>query len=216
MLIYKITNKVNNKVYIGQTVKTVEARWKEHQRHAIKQYPHDKDKHLYRAMRKYGLSNFSCEVIQDDIDNFDQLDKAEIYWIDFYQSFLFGYNETLGGQQRHNNKLPNELIIKDYMKTKSARKTAKNFGIDHSTVDAILNHNNVKRFSYRESVGKSIKIIKGDFEKVFNSVIEYAEWFAIQPFCKTNKSESVRTSLKNAKKKNKRYYGFDVIELNKE
>ena len=38
-------------------------------------------------------------------------------------------------------------IIEDYYKTKSARKTALNFGINHSTVDDILNHNNIKRFS---------------------------------------------------------------------
>lgn len=58
--IYKITNDVNGKVYIGKTLNTVESRWKEH--------CHDKDRRnmenrpLYRAMNKYGLEHFSIEI----------------------------------------------------------------------------------------------------------------------------------------------------------
>lgn len=212
MLIYKITNLLNNKSYIGQTIKPAEERWKEHQAHAYGKHINDQNKHLYRAMRKYGIENFSFEVVQDNIETFEQLDKAEIYWIDFYQSFLYGYNETFGGQ-KHHKKLPNKEIIQDYMVTKSARKTALNFGIDHSTVDDILNHNNIPRFSHRETTGKAIRITKDNFEKEFNSVKECAEWFAQQDFCRTNKPESVRTSLKQVRRDNKLYYGFKIEEI---
>ena len=123
MLIYKITNKINNKCYIGQTIKTAEERWKEHQSHAFGSHPNDINKTLYQAIRKYGLKNFTFEVLQDNIETFEQLDKAEIYWIDYYNSFIKGYNETFGGQQYHKI-LPNKEIIEDYYKTKSARKTA--------------------------------------------------------------------------------------------
>ena len=70
-------------------------------------------------MRKYGLENFTFEVLQDNIETFEKLDKAEIYWIDYYNSFVKGYNETFGGQQYHKI-LPNKEIIEDYYKTKSA------------------------------------------------------------------------------------------------
>lgn len=146
MLIYKITNKINNKSYIGQTIKSAEERWKEHQNHAFGKHENDIKKVLYQAIRKYGLENFTFEVLQDNITNYEDLDKAEIYWIDYYNSFLQGYNETRGGQLYHSY-LPCEDIIKDYLKTKSARKTAINFKIDHSTVDDILNSSNIKRFS---------------------------------------------------------------------
>lgn len=212
MLIYKITNKINNKCYIGQTIKAPEVRWKEHQSHAFGSHPNDKQKTLYKAIRKYGLENFTFEVLQDNIETYEQLDKAEIYWIDFYQSFLKGYNETFGGQSHH-LKLPNKEIIEDYKKTKSARKTAKNFNIDHSTVDDILNHNNIPRFSFREATGKQIQISKNSFEKTFPSVKDCAEWFAKQPFVKTNKVESVRTSLKDVRKENRTYYGYTVKEI---
>lgn len=210
MLIYKITNKINNKCYIGQTIKTAEERWEEHKLHAYGSHPNDQNKTLYRAIRKYGIENFSFEVLQDGIEDYDKLDLAEMYWIDYYNSFLHGYNETSGGQKFH-SRLPNKEIIEDYLKTKSARKTAKNFNIDHSTVDDILNHNNVPRFSQRETLGQKISISKDDFYKEFDSVVDCANWFVQQDFCKTKKVESVRTSLKACRRNNKTYYGF-IIE----
>ena len=174
MLIYKITNKINNKCYIGQTIKNAEERWKEHQAHAFGTHPNDVNKTLYKAIRKYGLENFTFEVLQDNIETYEQLDKAEIYWIDFYNSFVKGYNETFGGQKYHKI-LPNKEIIEDYYKTRSARKTALNFRIDHSTVDDILNQNNIPRFSFRQAAGKRILISKDDFQKEFDSVRDCAE-----------------------------------------
>lgn len=110
MLIYKITNKINNKCYIGQTIKNAEERWAEHQRHAFGTHKNDQNKALYQAIRKYGLENFSFEILQDNITNFEDLDKAEIYWINYYNSFINGYNSTQGGQAYHSY-LPNEEII---------------------------------------------------------------------------------------------------------
>ena len=212
MLIYKITNLINEKAYIGQTIKTADQRWKEHLSHIFGQHENDKNKHLYRAMRKYGVENFKFEVLQDNIETYEQLDKAEIYWIDYYNTFLYGYNETQGGQKYHSY-LPNKDIINDYLQTKSARKTAANFGLDHSTVDNILNVNGVPRFSHREAVGKKIGIKKENFYQEFNSVKDCAEWFANQDFCRTSKAESVRTSLKAARRENKTYYGFEIINI---
>lgn len=214
MLIYKITNLINNKCYIGQTIKTAEQRWKEHQSHVFGSHPNDQNKTLYKAIRKYGLKNFTFEVLQDNIETFEQLDKAEIYWIDYYNSFVKGYNETFGGQQYHKI-LPNTEIIEDYYKTKSARKTALKFGIDHSTVDDILNQNNIPRFSFREAAGKRIKISKGDFEKEFNSVKDCAEWFVENQICKTKNVESARAGLKTARsaKGNGLYYGYLIENI---
>lgn len=214
MLIYKITNLINNKCYIGQTAKTAEERWKEHKAHAFGSHPNDQNKTLYQAIRKYGVENFSFEVIQDNIDTFEKLDKAEIYWIDYYNSFVKGYNETFGGQQYHKI-LPNKEIIEDYYKTRSARKTALNFGIDHSTVDDILNQNNIPRFTFRQAAGQRIKISKKDFEKEFDSVKDCAEWFIENNITKTKKVESVRTGLKAARSENGNgfYYGYLIENI---
>ena len=125
-------------------------------------------------MRKYGIENFTFEVLQDNIETFEQLDKAEIYWIDYYNSFVKGYNETFGGQQYHKI-LPNKEIIEDYYKTRSARKTALKFGISNNTVDDILNSNNIPRFTFRQAAGQRIAISKDNFYKEFDSVKDCAE-----------------------------------------
>lgn len=91
--IYKITNKINGKVYIGQTSKTIEERWK---RHIIDTKRKDrKNSAIQNAILKYGKENFSIEEIEKcDIS---ELNNREIYWIAFYDSFHNGYNCTLGG-----------------------------------------------------------------------------------------------------------------------
>lgn len=91
--IYKITNKINNKIYIGKTERSIEERWKEHCSH-IKVYPNIP---LYRAISKYGKDNFSIEIIEE-CDNIS-IDEREIYWINYYNTYLGeGYNCTGGGE----------------------------------------------------------------------------------------------------------------------
>jgi group I intron endonuclease len=60
MLIYKITNRVNGKVYIGKTNTTIAKRWRKHLNEAKW---HDL-RHLYAAINKYGKENFSVETVE--------------------------------------------------------------------------------------------------------------------------------------------------------
>ena len=62
--IYKITNKVNNKVYIGQSIHVL-YRWGQHQRNAFNPNTHTYNYPLYRAIRKYGIENFQFEVLEE-------------------------------------------------------------------------------------------------------------------------------------------------------
>ena len=91
--VYKITNKVNNKVYIGKTEKTITDRWEGHLKAAEKHY----NKHLYDSMNHYGYENFIIEEIE--CCNSSILDEMEKYWIKFYKATnpLYGYNRTDGG-----------------------------------------------------------------------------------------------------------------------
>lgn len=90
MFIYKITNTVNNKVYIGQTIRPIVQRFKRHINDALNNVI---DTHFARAIRKYGQDNFICEEI-DTALNQDELTLKEQYWIKFYNSVEEGYNET--------------------------------------------------------------------------------------------------------------------------
>ena len=91
--IYKITNKENGKVYIGQS-NDCERRIKEHT------YP-NRYKNGYPidvAIHKYGKEHFTYEIIEEC--SIDELNEREMYWITFYQSHTHkGYNCGPGGNQ---------------------------------------------------------------------------------------------------------------------
>lgn len=95
MYIYKITNKINNKIYIGQVYnKTIYDRFERH----IKEANYNSKSYLCRAITKYGSENFTCELI-DTAKNLQELNQKEIYWIAYYNSTnkKIGYNLTPGG-----------------------------------------------------------------------------------------------------------------------
>ena len=90
MHIYKITNILNNKIYIGQTSKTPQQRWKRHVQDAN---ANRVNTHLASAIQKYGEDAFVVESICQT-DNQDELNKLEQYYIHLYDSLKNGYNET--------------------------------------------------------------------------------------------------------------------------
>ena len=92
--IYKIENKVNGQIYIGQTVKTVEKRFQQHKNNSNKSY--FSQIVLYKAFNKYGIENFECSEIEE-VPN-ELLDEREKYWIEYYDSYFNGYNSTRGGR----------------------------------------------------------------------------------------------------------------------
>jgi len=92
-IIYKITNLVNDKVYIGQTVKVLNCRKAEH----VHRCNFGERQHkLYKSMRKHGIDNFKFEVIFCCFKR-KYLDEMEKYFIRKYDSFVHGYNATDGG-----------------------------------------------------------------------------------------------------------------------
>lgn len=95
--IYKITNQINNKIYIGQTIKSRPTdRFSQH-RYLARHIEQEKTiSYLHRAMAEYGVDNFSFEIIEK-VEN-ELLNQQEQYWISFYNSLVpNGYNLTLGG-----------------------------------------------------------------------------------------------------------------------
>lgn len=95
MIIYKITNKVNSKSYIGCTTKSLEERWAWHLRSRFN------SKTIFsKALRKYGKECFKTEIIQI-CESFNEMLSKEIYWIAFYNATNreFGYNMIEGGNK---------------------------------------------------------------------------------------------------------------------
>lgn len=92
--IYKITNLINKKIYIGQST-DIYRRWNEHKSRSQSLLNNDSNCPLYVAMRKYGIKNFKFEIIEQI--EYLKLNEREIYWIAYYNSYNNGYNATLGG-----------------------------------------------------------------------------------------------------------------------
>lgn len=90
--IYIIRNKINSKVYIGQTTQRPKDRWKDH-----KSKSKYKNNVLYKAIRKYGIDNFYMNIIEDNVP-YEKLSEREIFWIEKYDSYKNGYNMTIGGE----------------------------------------------------------------------------------------------------------------------
>lgn len=91
MVIYSITNKVNNKTYVGKTIKSVDERFNAH----INTAKYGSQSHLHRAIRKYGKNNFIVSILEDNILSEVTLTEREIFWINKLNP---EYNMTLGGE----------------------------------------------------------------------------------------------------------------------
>ena len=128
--VYKITNDVNGKMYIGQTSRTLMERFEEHCRESmLKRFP---DRPLYAAMIKYGIEHFSIELIEET----DSPKEREIYWIEYYGTFKNGYNATFGGDGKRY--IDYDVVVETYKQTGSMIETATLLGICPDSVDNIL------------------------------------------------------------------------------
>lgn len=113
MIIYKITNKMNGKVYIGQTTKSLASR--------IYGHIHGHSR-IGKEMLKYGQDNFDISVI-DTAKTKEELDDLEVFWIAWYNSTQNGYNILQGGKATRDEL---KMIRKFGSNKKHRRKKRKN------------------------------------------------------------------------------------------
>ena len=120
-VIYKATNLINGKLYIGQTIDFV-SRVTKHKSDARHAFERKDSSYFHKAMHKYGVDNFKFEIIEK-IDN-SLLNEREKFWIKELNTFApNGYNLTLGGdafdgfvrkQTEEEKKKRKETLIKYY------------------------------------------------------------------------------------------------------
>lgn len=90
--IYKITNLETQQVYIGQSV-NIKERFRQHIKRGLGAETPTRNK-LYNAMETFGVENFTYEIVETCPKA--ELNDKERYWIDYFKSQEFGYNETRG------------------------------------------------------------------------------------------------------------------------
>lgn len=136
--IYIITNLVNNKVYIGQTIRTIEERWREHCRSCCS--ADELNMLIKKAIKKYGKENFTITELEKC--KVEDLNDKEIYYIKLYNSFQNGYNMTPGGKSGVKgfklNTNQQQICIELYKTGFSLRTIAKEFNVDKATIKHII------------------------------------------------------------------------------
>lgn len=135
-IIYKITNLLNGKVYIGQTIRSLKDRYSQH-KYKTSSSP------IHLAIKKYGHQNFIIEELEQCPINL--LDEREIFYINQYKSYCkrYGYNISRGGQQHRllPYKLSKEQIHEMFLLERqgvSHTELGKLFHINRKTVSIIL------------------------------------------------------------------------------
>lgn len=208
--IYKVTNKVNGKIYVGLTTDSLENRLKSHINDAMAT---KKNRPFYNAIRKYGQENFFIEQIEE-VDN-DLLLEREKLWIKEMHSYIgdersCGYNATKGGEGRWTYNY--QEIVDFYLKNNvSISLTAKKFNCDVSTVNRALISSSVKK----RSKASGIKIIgtnDENFQIEFISIKKAAEFLARE----LNKNpQTIRKRITNVirHKPNQKAYGYYWKEI---
>jgi group I intron endonuclease len=96
LLIYKATNRINGKSYIGQTVNGLKRR---RQRHVSDSLSDNRDSgsYFHRSILKYGEESFDWEILIKGDFTIKVLNRLEIHFISFYNTYIDGYNLTKGG-----------------------------------------------------------------------------------------------------------------------
>lgn len=170
--IYKITNNINGKNYIGQTSTTIKNRWKQHIQDSKKYC----NRPLYKAFLKYGINSFSIEIIEECSEK--EVNERERFWINYYNSYHYGYNATLGGEGslKYNYK----EIANKYLELKNQKETAIFFHCDESVVKNALDALNITRFkiNHSEKLKKRVLMLDKETEKplkIFSSLREAAK-----------------------------------------
>ncbi len=144
--IYKITNLINKKIYIGKTTGTLKDRFKKHA------WEDKSDNHfrmpIKKAIQKYGQENFTIDLIEEC--NVEEIDDREIYWISFYDTYKTknGYNCTPGGEggngKRKLSKEQELNVIKLKFDGYSSEELSKEYNVNKTTISNII-----KRHGYR-------------------------------------------------------------------
>ena len=190
--VYKITNDINEKVYIGKTYFSIEKRFSEHCKDSQRER-HEK-RPLYSAMQKYGIEHFHIELIEET----DIPEERERYWIEFYNSYHDGYNATLGGDGKC--LFDHKLLAKRLEEHPYICDVAKEFNCSKDLLRNIAQeyHIIIKNKAH-ETMQESCKTIsaydkEGKIVKTFSSTVEAAKWCYQEHKC-ANLNSGVRSHI---------------------
>lgn len=197
--IYKITNLINGKMYVGKTTKTIQQRFKEHCQDSKKERLSHRP--LYSDMKEYGCENFSVELLEEDNSNPEQ---KEIYWIEKLNTKIpNGYNIALGGNgKKLITNQEKEKIVKLYKEGHSIQDIYKITNRTTDMIAIILKENNISIRETKEYTSKTI----GQYDEDGNLIAIYKNIGLIEKELSGGNTHGHISAC--AKGKRKKAYGY--------
>lgn len=185
MVIYKLTNKTNGKVYVGQTTRDLKTRMAEHSR--------KKQTIVGKAIHKYGIENFIVEEI-DNGETVDELNTKEIDWISKFNCIApNGYNQCIGGDNTEGFNHRESSKKKMSESHKALDKHGANnpfFGVNHTDEQRKKWSEDRKNDPrYKENMKKAqlaslkslrVKVVNLDTKEVFESIKQAADKYDLK------------------------------------
>ncbi len=217
LLIYKITNKINGKCYVGQTTKSIEQRWKAH----CWQCNFNNNMIIYRAIKKYGKENFSIEKICD-CQNQKELNESEVKYIKYFDTMCpNGYNLCGGGGGTGiMSDIVKKKISKAHIGKKATPETREKLRISHlgfkvsdktkRKLSKCFKGKKQPKWAVDKRIKATIKAVAKKY-KLINPEGKIIHIFNMAEFCRNNKfSKSKMCEL--AVGKRKLYRGWKLFE----
>ena len=205
--IYKITNTINQKVYIGKTLLTPEARFKEHL--ADYERPRYEKRPLYSAFKKYGTDKFVLETVEECSE--EAVSEREEYWIQYYNSYRYGYNATRGGDGKRYADY--DLIFTLYKQGKNIKQIRELTGHDDRTIATALNSKGItaedrKKQGFQSIIKAVVMLDKNTLEElqVFESQSAAERFLGVKP------GSSHIASVCKGKRKTAQGYAWKYLE----
>ena len=186
--IYKITNDINDKIYVGKTTSSIEERFKQHLIDARKS--RQEKRPLYNAINLYGAEHFSIELIEECDISLEN--EREQYWIGYYRGYEDGYNATKGGDGKI---LYDYQLIENYIKQgKTTKEIIALVGCCADVVHKVakqsnssLNTNNILE---KNKIAVAQYDLNGNYIQSFDSMRAGARWI-----CENGYSQSTPSGV---------------------
>lgn len=208
--IYKITNKINNTIYIGQTRNSIHRRWLDHCKSAFNQKDKDYNQPLHSALRKYGKDNFIIEQIEECPN--ETLNNKEIYWISYYNSYYNGYNASLGGDGH--TKYNYDDIVNYYLQNNySLLKTCQYFSIYDQVVYTALRSKGIDYKALTETIKNKNRIKYNNYILLVEKNLVFKTMKDIDIYFQKTAHPNIRRCLNGITKK---AYNYHWKEISKE
>jgi group I intron endonuclease len=138
MIIYKVTNLINGKVYIGQTSQSLKVRWCKHCSAVKKRNSFFK---LQEAIKEFGTENFTIEQV-DSAESKEEANEKEVFWIKFYNAIGEGYNTSPGGKAGGNRK--RVKAVESGLAFETIVDAAKHYGVSCKSIAVVVDKPHLK------------------------------------------------------------------------